>query len=349
MALENLGGGSDALQIIEPVLTELAVQYRPHGFAYDQLVTNFPVRFDMGQYPIFDLAGFYASGDSRPIADDAETPIINFKYELGKYHAQNYRKRVRVTRQDENQAHPALRLVESKITGLLDVFAGEREKRLAELLRVTANGGQLTTTVVKPSVKWDKGTSGSPATIQEDVKTAVQEVYKKTGKRPNTIVMTALVAEAIALDFTLKDQLKYTMGMAQISEGPGILPDRLFGLKTIIVDGVQTNTAQGGATASLEEIWSDSVRVLYVDPNAAWGTPSIAYGFRAPVLGGFEQSTAVTAPGPSVTEPDAGAQYIVVDRWAEPDPPANNYRVWEKVDERIVAPQLGAEIEDVLS
>lgn len=351
---EPLAGGPDALQQLNPILTKLALLYRPHGFAYEKIVNNFPVRWKSGQYPEFDMSDFYASQDGRPIPDDASTPIIDFKTRMALYHALPYRKRVRITREEQNNAHPALRLKESKITGLLDVFAGEREVRLAKKLRHTANGGQLTGGHFEPTVKWDKGTKASEATIQADITKAKQESYKKTGKMPNTLVLTELVAEAIALDFTLKDQLKFTLGMRQIAEGPGILPEKLFGLNVIVIGGAQTNTAAPGEATNLEEIWGKSVRVLYIDSSETWGNPSVAYGFRAPVLspegeGGFQQSTAVTAPGPSASEPNGSNSFVVVDQWAEPDPPANNYRVWECVDERIVAPELGVEIENVLT
>jgi hypothetical protein len=352
MAYESLGGTPDAIQVVNPVLTNLAIKYEPHGWGYDKIVNNFPVTKAIGQYPVFDLSGFYASGDGRPVADDAQTPIIDFKYEMALFHAHPYRKRVRVTREDLQQAHPALRLVESKIMGLMDVFAGEREKRLAEKLRDTSiTGGQLTGGTKVPTVLWDAGTKTTEATIQADIKAASQAVYAGTGRRPNTMIMTANVAEAIAVDYTLKTQLQYQMGMQQITEGPGILPEKLFGLNTIVLDGVQTNTAQAGATATLSEIWGKNVIVCYIDPNPRWGVPSLVYGFRAPVTdGGWTQATEATATGgPVQVEPGSAGGYIVVDQWAEPDPPANNYRVWERVDERVVAPGLGYELKAVIS
>src|SRR5690348_2465714 len=129
MALETLAGNPNALQVINPVLTNVAVQYRPHGFAYDQIVQNYPVMFNNGQYPFFDIGSFYASTDGRSIQDDAATPLVDFKYELREYHCLDYRKAVRITRKELQQAHPALHLEESKILGLASVFAGEREIR----------------------------------------------------------------------------------------------------------------------------------------------------------------------------------------------------------------------------
>lgn len=347
----------DSLQIIDPVLTNIAVKFEPHGFVYPRLVNAFPVEKNIGQYPVFEKGDFFASGDGRPIADDASTPLIDFRYSEQFYHCRNYRKRVRITREEYQQAHPALHLEQSKIMGLLGVFAGEREKRVAEKLLYTGNGGQLANRVKlsEAANKWDEGTTaakGEKVTIQKNVQEAKKTVYAKTGYWPNTIVLTKLVAEAMSIDFTLKDQLKYTLGMRQIEEGADILPSTLFGLNVVMIDGAMTNTAGPNASEpNLEEIWGKSVRVLYIDPSPAWGKPTVMYGFRGPVTEGFSYSTPAVAEGGGVTqtEPNPQQQYTVVDRWAEPDPPANNIRVWERVDERVVAAELGCEIEGVIS
>lgn len=351
MPFESLGGGPDALQVVNPVLTNVAVQYVPHGFAYDKLVNNYPVMFNNGQYPFFDMSGFYASGDGRPIADDAATPLIDFKVEMRPYHCLDYRKAVRIMRKELQQAHPALHLEESKILGLAAVFAGEREARLAAKLRDTSNGGQLTGEKVVPSVKWDAGTSGTPATITADVQKAMKGIKNLTGRWPNTMLITKEIAYAISNDFTLRAQLQYLQGPQYIEKGVGALPEYLFGLKLIVVDGVQVNTAAEGAATSLSEVWGKHARILYVNENPAWGEPTVAYGFRGRVQDGFAYSTPAVANGGPVAqlEPNGANQWAMVDQWAEPDPPANRYRLWECVDEKIVAPELGAEIENVIA
>ena len=351
--LSNVTAGGDSLQIIDPVLSQIAVQFRPHGFAYSQLVNNFPVEFNVGQYPEFNRAGFFASGDGRPVPDDATTPLVEFESSEEFYHCKDYRKRVRLTRKELQQAHPALRITESKVIGLLDMFAGEREKRLAEKLfpksasgapgsaALTANSGKT----IEATENWN---ASSGTEIQKDVQEAMKAVYASTGIWPNTMVLTKQVALAVANNPKIKEQLQYVYGMEMLREGWGILPKELFGLKVIEIDGALTNTAAAGEAANLAEIWGDFVRILYVNSNPTWGVPSVAYGFRGKVTDGFSYATpAVAEGGPGgVTQQEPGgmAQWTVVDRWAEPDPPAENIRVWECVDEKIVAPELGAVI-----
>jgi hypothetical protein len=53
--------------------------------------------------------------------------------------------------------------------------------------------------------------------------------------------------------------------------------------------------------------------------------------------------------GDTGVQPSPVGGWAVVDRWWDYDPPAETIRVWESVDERVVAPELGVEIQNVLS
>lgn len=371
MAFQTLSGGPGGLQIISPVLSNVARQWRPHGFIYDMLTSAQPTATNIGQYPVFNFAKFYSARGDAGVADDAATPQIDFEWETEFYHCKDFRLRTRVTRKELNQANDALRLEVSKVTGLVGIMALEREKRLATVLRAEANGGKLTNAAQSVSVKWDEGTEATPATVQKDIQKAVKTVYKKIGFRPNILQITETIAVALSQDPTIQGLVKYLAGVELVQSGnvggagPGlnayngglqsvaggsaVLPKKLFGLELVVADGVLENTAPEGATGTLAEVWGNSARVLYVNKNAVWGAPTVAYAFRGRVAGGFEQQLS-TAPG-SITqfEPSAGSeQWAVVDRWQEPDPPGENIRAWECVDEHIVAPEAGVEIASVL-
>lgn len=343
---QPLGGGPDQLQIIDPVLTNIAVQFRPYGYVYDDIVAPQPVNTTKGQYPVFDVGGFFASGEDIEVADNAATPEVDFAWSMDDYHCRNYRRKVRLTREEYDQANTALRLETSKVLGMLGVMAGNRETRLANALKAVSNGGKLTTEARSPIVKWDEGTLSVPATIEEDLKSAARVVYKATGRRPNAVVYPRIVAEAIIKDPTVRELIKWQVGFDVLGQADQILPATLFGFRTIVVDGALNNTAPQGVTASLSEIWGNTVRLLYIDTKAGWGIPTTVYSFRAPLGGaGFAPASPNLV---TQTEPMGGYSFAVVDRWMEPDPPANNIRAWEKVDEKVVAPSLGVEIENVL-
>ena len=357
----NYAGG---LQLVSELLTNLAKQFTPDGFIYDEITAKIPVNYNLGFYPIFDISTFFADGGNLEVADDAPTPIIDFNWSTAPFTCKDKRLRTRLTRKENVQANPALRLEYSKTKGLLTTFANARERRLATRLRGIANGGQFTNAVISPAVKWDAGTSGSPATIQADIQNGILLCLKACGKRPNTIVMDYEVAMAIANDYTVKQQIQYRIGPETLSgsvadmlagnsqaAGDSVLPPRLFGLKVIVADGAMYNTARPGQTYTLAGVWGTSVRLLYVDPTGGeWGQPATVYSFRGRVTDGPTQAPSLVMPtGDGGQEPGPSGQWAIVDRWWEMDPPAENIRAWECVDERVVAPELGVEIASVLT
>lgn len=346
----SAGAYETGLQLVDEVLSQIAKQFRPDGFIYDRLVAPIPVSMPYGVYPVFDPTTFFQTGGALEVADDAQTPIIDFNWSRDKYACQDRRLRTRLTRKELNIAHPALRLEYSKTIGLLTTFASGREARLAGILRAQSNGGQFTNPAITPAVKWDAGTNATPATIQSDIYSGVLLAMKATGKRPNTIAMDYEIALAIANDPTIKNQLQYRVGPEMLAQGIGILPDKLFGLNVVIADGTMYDTARPGQAMTLAGTWGQSVRLLYVDPAAQWGVPATVYSFRAPVTGTSAQPPATILPtGDGGQEPGPTGQWAIVDRWWEEDPPAENIRVWECVDERVVAPELGVEIQNVLT
>lgn len=357
-------GTSGGLQLVNEVLTNIAKQYKPHGFLYEQIATPFQVDKNLGEYPVFDPSYFFAGGGNLAVADDAETPILDTQWSTDTYKCKDYRIQVRITRKEELQAHAALRLEYSKTTQLLTTFALNREQRLAAKLQVTTNvdpvtgiTGQLLNAASAPSVKWDQGTSVSPATIQKDLQAAAITAYTLSGVWPNTLVIDKQIALAIAADPTIITTIQYLVGVRQITEGGdpagggmGILPSTLFGFRVLVADGVLQNTKRPGQGSSLSSVWGNNARLIYTNPGLQWGMPATAYGFRGQITGGIAQPPASQLPSDTGgQEPGASGSYTVVERWWNNDPPGIHIRAWECVDEKIVAPETGIIIPSVLN
>jgi hypothetical protein len=327
------------LQIIDPVLTNLARQYRPQGSVYDDICPSIPVELLSGQYPIYDSAYFFGDDTDNKVSDRAETPEIDFKWSTDQYLAEDYRLKVSISPRERRQAGAndnALRFEASKLALLLDRMATRRERRLAAQLRHTDNGGQLTGGKASPSVKWLS--ANDSATIEQDIKTGRLATWKKTGMFTNTIVLGFEVAYEMALQSDIREIIKFINTGQQpgsfLELGDRVLPNVLHGHRVVVANRL-VNTAREGAAMSLSEVWDDHVRLIYVNPNAAWGQPSTCYAFKAPV--GSAEGTS------------AAGQRDVVDRWVTPDPPVDYIRAWETVDEKVCAPDLGYELYDVLA
>ncbi len=313
------------LQVVDPVLSSLARRYTPSGFIYNSLFPTINVDKDSGLYPVFDSAYWFGddTGDNK-VSDRAETPEVDFAWSTEAYLCEDYRLQTTLTRKERSQAHGSLKLEQNKLEFLLDRMAMRRERRGAALLRHISNGGQLTGGVATPTVKWNQGTTTTPATIEKDVKAGKLAVYNKTARVPNTLVLPYLVAAEIAVDPTIRELIKYTVNGTQVLEaGEFILPKTLWGMRVVVPQGAMVNTAREGGAMNLQEIYGDSVRLLYVAPSGGgWGIPSVAYSFKA--------------------LPEE------VDRFRTDDPPVDHVRAWECVTEKVCAPDVGYEINDVL-
>jgi hypothetical protein len=308
------------LQIIDPVLTEVARRFTPKGMIYNQLAPSIAVTTLAGQYPVFTTGEWFGDEVDNKVADRGPTPEVDFSWSTESYLCQDYRLKATITREERRQANSALRLDQNKTEFLLTRMAMRRERRLVAKLKATGDGGSLTGGSATPSNLWDTS-SGDP---ENDIKTGKLAVYNKTGMVPNCIVLPYNVAAALSINTKIREILKYTVNGGQIlSSGETILPDTLWGMKVMVPSGALYNSAKEGGTTSLNEVWGKDVRLLYVAENAGWGIPSVAYSFKA--------------------QPEQ------VDRWVDTDPPVENIRAWECVDEKVTAPDLGYVIKGCIS
>lgn len=306
------------LQLVDAVLTQIARAHKPTGFVAEQLLSTIPVTLDSGKYPVFD--GFFDDDVDPKVADRAETPEVDFQLSEDSYFCEDYRLKASLTDKEERNAHSVVRLRQNKLDVVLTRMAIRRERRAADMLRHTANGGQLTGNHFAAANKWNLAT----ATIEQDIKTSALAVYKKTGMSTNTIVIPYEVAYEVALQEDIREIIKYTVpGDRILIDGERILPRVLHGHRVLVPKGAMRNTAKEGAAKNLEDIWGDNVRLIYTpEGGGGWGIPATGYTFRA--------------------------RPQVVDRWRENDPPVEYVRAWECADEKVAAPDLGAEISDVL-
>src|SRR3954453_7991355 len=122
------------LQVIDPILTNLAIAYMPQGFIYDQLVPKIDVKKNAGLYPVWSLDDLLRDDVESKVDARAETPEIDFSFSLESYFLQNYRLKVSISPEDRQQAADELKLEETKVKGLLGRMYLRRERRVAQVL-----------------------------------------------------------------------------------------------------------------------------------------------------------------------------------------------------------------------
>ena len=324
-----------ALQIVDPVLSQLAVQYTPRGFVAPEVAAAMDVTKETGQYPVFDESYFFRAELPEEVADRAPTPEVDFRWSTDLYRARPRRLKTSITPRERDQADNALRLEQSKLNMLLLQMQLGFEVRLARLLRHTSNGGQLTGGAHTPTSGWDTST-GDP---EADIRQGKLAVHSKTGLVPDALILPFEVAYALATNPKIREIVKYTVNGQQVLEvGDRLVPATLHGCRVIVAQGTLVNTAPEGQAKSLAQIWGKSARLVKLGRDNEWGTPATVYQFRCPVSNTVASSEQRGVGG-----------FRLVDRWSEPDPPVDYIRAWECTDEKVVAPDTGYEIVNVIS
>lgn len=304
-------------QVIDPVLTNLAVDYKPKGLIADILTPPIPVQKESGQYNVWDARNNFASDVDPLLPDRTPTKEIGVGLSQDKYFCDEYALKASISRRERDNTDDILRLREKKMNAVQFQLALAREVRVATMLTKTTSGGQLNLGAT-PSKNWNE----DEGVIESDIKTAKEAIYDALGIEPNTIVIPYKVASAISLQKAIREILKYTVNGQQIlMEGEAILPATLWGLKVVIPRGRRI-TSKEGQTNVFTDIWGDDVRVLYVG-EASTEEPSVAHTFTCR---GWETK-----------------------RWEDDDPEVEWVRTSQLVDEKVVAADAGYEIKDVLS
>jgi hypothetical protein len=271
-----------AVHVNQP-LSNLARLYRPleNGFVANEVCPILPVNNESDVYYVWTQGDFYGTDVDDLVADRDEPREIEFSHSTESYQCQRRELAWSVSDRERKNADTQLRLERNKQVGTLGRLFLKREARIAALLRKTTNGGKLNLGA-PATTKWDAAAQTYKGVITDVVK-GTTLIRQTIGIRPNTIVIPGGVAEGLhKTDFfaALQQYTKGDVDSQPLYEDYPLLPRILWGMRVLVPGQIQ-NTAVEGQTASYSDVWGEAVRLLYVTPNAAIETPSVAYTFQS--------------------------------------------------------------------
>ena len=120
-------------------------------------------------------------------------------------------------------------------------------------------------------VKWDDISS----TPIEDVTYNMDAVTKRTGYRPNTLVLGPQVFTALKSHPDVLDRIKYTQRGVVTTD----ILATLFDVERVLVPYAVKNTAQEGAAGSYDFVYGKNAFLCYAAPGPALYAPSAGYLF----------------------------------------------------------------------
>lgn len=256
----------------DPILSQLAIEYRPVGFIADRVLPTVSVNLESAGYYVFDDTNFnIPEGKRNPRGVYKE---IDFGITSDTYRAEEYGWEARIDDRERRNAPGALDLDMGKTRRLTNAALLKRESRVANLVTNTANVTNNTTLV--GAAQWSDPTS-DPASV---AKTARGLFRQKAGVLPNRLTMGWDVYEALRIHPKVIDFMDGGRATEQdIAD--------FFEVQEVIVARAVYNNAREGQAANLVDLWGKDALFSYQSAIVSADEPSFGYQFEAQQLAVF--------------------------------------------------------------
>lgn len=303
-------------------LTNISVAYmqRAENFIADKVFPMVPVSKQSDRYFVYDKSDFFRA-DAQLRAPATESAGSGYNLDnTPTYYAPVYALHKDVDDQTRANADDPLNMDRDATEYVTQQMMLRRE--LVWSSRNFTTGVWATDTT--PSTKWDNASSDPIS----DIKNAGINVAGATGFKPNTLVLSPRVFNALSEHPDVLDRIKYTMGPAIAT--PQLLA-QLFEVERVLVPFAVVNSANEGATDSIDFIYGENALLTYAAPRPSIMMPSGGYNFTWTGLLG------------------AGATGIRIKSFRMEHLSADRIEGEIAYDPKVVAPDLGVFFNDTLT
>lgn len=258
----------------DELLSQLAVTFRVEGRIADLVLPPIPVSQEDGQYSVFGKEAFnIPDAHRRPKKRYKE---IDWTLSKASYHAEEYGLEMRIDDRERRAAPNNVNLDTTTVEIITENLLNSREKRVADLVRSTAN---LTQTVTLSGTdQWDDPAGGDPIADIDAGHAVIQASY---GYTANAVVMGWDVWAALRRNPVIR---------AELLDGEQLTLPRLaalFGVERVIVGASLYNSASLGQTETLVDMWGGDVILAYINPRPTDQRPSFGYQLRVDDMATF--------------------------------------------------------------
>jgi hypothetical protein len=294
----------------DQLLTTIALSFKVPNRIADEVAPPIGVAQEDGQYAIFGKESFnIPDAHRRPKKGYKE---IDWTLSKASYHAEEYGLEMRIDDRERRASPSNVNLDTITVETITENLLNAREKRVADMVRSTANLTQNVT--LAGADRWDDVLGGDPIGDIDAGHAIIQAQY---GYTANTVTMGWDVWQALRRNPVIR---------AELLDGEQLTEARLatlFGVERIIVGATMYNTANLNQTQTLVDMWGTDAILGYINPRAADGRPSYAYQLRVDDMATF--------------------------RWRDVPVNCDVFRVREIQSEKLVAPTLAYLIKTAVS
>lgn len=266
---------------ISAALTQISVAYlqSERNYIADKVFPIIPVVHQTDQY-FFWLKDDFFRDQAQLRADAAESAGGGFNLTTQSYSANVWAMHKDIGDQVRRNADPAVDLDVTTTKWVMQQLLIRRERFFAAQYMTTGVWGtDITGIAAAPSatqtIYWNDDANGDPIT---DVLTGQTTILQNTGYKPNKLVVTWPVYQALRKHPLIVDRIKYTMGGGALTVN--ITPELLagvFDVEEVLVSQAVYNSAAEGQTGTYSFIQGKNALLCYSTPNPGLMEPTAGY------------------------------------------------------------------------
>lgn len=264
---------------IDQALTNISIGYKNEAYIADEIFKPLPVQKQSDKYYVYGMEMFRQHDDLR--APGTEANEITWTLSGDQYFCEGHALRHAIPDEELQNADPAFNIQADAVELITDGILLNKEVDAANLVLNPNNYAPGLSVVMGSNgapAKWDDYTNSNP---RLDIAKAKQAVHKRSGVRPNTLIISEPVLNTLLLHPKLiqviqyvqagiltLDQLKVILGVENILVGSA--------LKSSVTNAGQANP---GSPEPLDYIWGNSAVLAYIPKAPARKQVALGYTF----------------------------------------------------------------------
>lgn len=241
---------------LDAYLTNFSLEYKNSGFVAGEIFTFTKVAKESDKYIIYGKEKLRIPELIR--GPSAEYARIKQGFSDDSYSCAEYGLEVPIDDRERDNADKPLNPDEDATNLSTDVLLLAWEKRVIDI--VTSTAYITNNTTLSGTSQWSDPNS-DPIT---NIKTGKTTIMKAIGQRPNALIISEDVMDALADHPDIQEKIKYTQKGV-------VTPDLLAGLLNldrVLVAYSIYNSAIEGAAESISFLWGKDALLAYINPNA---------------------------------------------------------------------------------
>ena len=299
-----------AARVIDPILTNHARVYKNEEFVLEQLFPEVISPTRGGRVIKFNKESFRRHSARR--APGAKTKRVQFGYASDPIalHQERLEAVTPHELQDESGATTQINLQAASVSALLDSMLLNSEYERGQIATDAARYAAINKAALSGTDQWSDPT----ANVKQLINDGKETVRKKTGHKPNILVVSSAQLDALESNEGILERVKYTSSESITAA----LLARYFQVDKVIVPLAVSIPEDAPEDADFEDVWSNFALLAYV-PKSVSGMhqPSYGYTYRKAgyplVEAGYDDrntnsmiNPVTVEEAPYLTSPDAG-------------------------------------------